>query len=291
MKKITIATRGSKLALWQANAVADALANAQEIETEIKIIKTSGDIEQNKPIHEIGGKEVFTREIDRALLDGEADIAVHSLKDVPGIIDERLIIAATLPRADARDSLIGAGSIAEIPASAKIGTSSPRRRSQLLGLRPDLEIVEIRGNVETRIEKQKHGEVDCTILAVAGLKRLGLDEYINPAEELLPAAGQGIIAVATANIELADILQSINHQPTYICASAERAAIAAFGGDCFSPIAVNAHINDDKLIVRGYYGELDGSNPINIEQVCKVSFEAAEKIGREIGLKLKEKSK
>lgn len=274
MKKLIIGTRGSALALKQTEMVIDAL----DCECEVKIIKTSGDKDKKTPLHEMGGKEVFTKEIDEALLCGEIDIAVHSCKDIAGDYDERISIAAYLPREDVRDSLIGFASINDIPKNAKIGTSSPRRKCQLKNLRPDLNIEDIRGNVGTRIKKVEIGEYDATILAVAGLKRLKLDIYINPVsrEQMLPAAGQAAIAITT-RVGEEKLVDKINHQETYICVTAERAAIYEYGGDCYSTIAVNAILNGDDLILNGY---VDGK---------KFQMNAPQKDAKNLGIRMGKK--
>ena len=276
-KKLIIGTRGSPLALKQTEMVIEALA----CDHEIKIIKTSGDKDQKTPLAEMGGKELFTKEIDEALLCGEIDIAVHSCKDIAGDYDERISVAAYLPREDVRDSLIGANSIAELPQNAKVGSSSPRRKAQLLTLRPDLQISDIRGNIETRIRKVQDGEYDATVLAVAGLKRLGLDEYINPVsiDEMLPAAGQAAIAITTRKGE-EELVQSINHDETYLTVSAERAAINEYGGNCYSTIAVHAKLDGDNINISGF---IDGktihkSGPIN----------EANSLGKKMGKELRD---
>lgn len=269
---IKIATRGSKLALTQANMVANLLGQ----ESEIYIIKTTGDIKSEEPLKHLGGKEVFTKEIDEALLSGSADIAVHSLKDVAGIIHPELEIIACLPREDARDILLGAESLDALKQGAKIGTSSPRRKAQLLNLRPDLEVVEFRGNVETRIKKLQDGIVDGTILAAAGINRLQMKLPVKWGylEGLIPAVGQGIICVMARKEKFN--LDRINHQPSFIAAVAERAALAAFGGNCYTPIAAHATING-KLKLAGFIASEDG------KKVFTTSVEGAEKDARKLG--------
>lgn len=277
-KKLIIGTRGSALALKQTEMTIQALG---DIETETVIIKTSGDIDKKTPLHEMGGKEVFTKEIDEALVNGDIDIAVHSCKDIAGDYDERISIAAYLPREDVRDSLIGATSINELPQGAKLGSSSPRRKSQLLTLRPDLQIEEIRGNVGTRIKKVEDGQYDATILAVAGLKRLGLTDYINPIAEdqMLPASGQAAIAITTRKGE-EDLVKNINHLETYITVSAERAAIYEYGGDCHSNIATYATLSEDILTLKGY---VEGKN----FEMSAASSQSVE-LGKKMGSKLRD---
>ena len=277
LKKLTIATRGSKLALIQAETVKSMLsAQFPQLVCELNIITTSGDKLQDVSLKDIGGKELFTKEIDEALLDGKADIAVHSAKDIPGEIPDGLEIAAILEREDVRDSLLGAKSVSDLPKNAKIGTSSPRRKAQLLYLRPDLQIVEFRGNLPTRIEKLQHGDVDATILAVAGLKRMGLNEHINPVEisQMLPAAGQAAIAIScrSEDEEIANLLDSINHRPSFICVAAERLIISAFGGNCYSPLAANAELLDSgKILLRAFYASEDGKKSKQISEEIELA--------------------
>lgn len=271
MDNIVIGTRGSSLALKQTEMVIAALAKAvPEIHCEIKIIKTTGDIEQNKPLHEIGGKEVFSREIDAAILEHQIDIAVHSLKDLPGILPEDIGIAAVLKREDAHDSLIGATSFADLPAGAKIGSSSPRRKAQILRMRPDLVVEEIRGNVQTRIDKVAAGEFAASILANAGLIRLGLSDKVNTLakDDFVPAIGQGVIAVTClrSNAYVFEQMQSINHTFSNFAAEIERKILVAFEGDCRSPVAANAEISGDKVLLRSFVASECGTK-------CKFFFD------------------
>lgn len=255
--KILIGTRGSSLALKQTEMVIAALKSAlPNLQTETKIIKTTGDIEATKPLHEIGGKAVFSREIDKAMLDYQIDIAVHSLKDLPGILPDDIYIAAVLPRADAHDTLIGAKSFADLKQGANVGSSSPRRKAQILKLRPDLNVSEIRGNVQTRIDKAANGEVDATILANAGLLRLGLNEHINTLskDDFTPAIGQGIIAITClkSNAYICELMQCINHMHSFFAAEIERKILIEFGGDCYSPVCANAEIAGDTVKLRSF---------------------------------------
>ncbi len=240
---IRIGTRGSPLALAQAHLVADALRAALGVETGIVPITTTGDMIQDRALAELGGKALWTKELDRALVEGRTDLSVHSMKDVETIRPDALVIAAMLERADTRDRLIGAESIETLPEGARIGTSSPRRTAQLLARRPDLCCAMIRGNVQTRLAKIESREFDATLLAAAGLDRLGLD--IGTPLDLLPAPAQGAIGVEilAERRDLAEILAAIDHRPTHVAVDAERAFLAALGGDCHSAIAALARDN------------------------------------------------
>lgn len=242
-RPLRIGTRGSPLALVQARLVADLLKAAHgwdDEAIEIVPIVTTGDVIQDRPLAEVGGKALWTKEIDRALADGRTDLSVHSMKDVETIRAATLVVAAMLPRADTRDRLIGAASLEALPAGARIGTSSPRRTAQVLNRRPDLHTVPIRGNVQTRLAKVERGEVDATLLAAAGLERLGIDA--GAALDLLPAPAQGAVGVEilAARDELGALLAPIDHRPTHDSVSAERAFLAALGGDCHSAVAALA---------------------------------------------------
>jgi len=244
---LRLGTRGSPLALVQANMVADALRAAHgwgEDAIEIVPVKTTGDAVQDRPLAEIGGKALWTKELDRALLDGAIDFAVHSMKDVETIRPEAIRIAAMLPRADVRDRLIGAGSIAALPHGARIGTSSPRRAAQLRHLRPDVSIVPFRGNVDTRLRKLAEGEAEATLLAAAGLERLERPDIgvAIPLEVMLPAPAQGAVGIEARADDAAmlALLARIDHAETHMCVAIERAFLAALGADCHSPVAALA---------------------------------------------------
>jgi len=238
-RPLRIGTRGSPLALAQARLVAEALS-AMGIDTEIVPITTTGDIVQDRPLAEVGGKALWTKELDRCLLDGRTDLSVHSMKDVETIRPDALAIAAMLERADSRDRLIGADRIEGLREGAKVGTSSPRRTAQLLARRPDLRCAPIRGNVQTRLARLDSGEYDATLLAAAGLDRLGLD--IGTPLDLLPAPAQGAIGVEilAERDDLRDLFEAIDHAPTHRAVAAERAFLAALGGDCHSAVAARA---------------------------------------------------
>jgi len=215
-------------------------------------VKTSGDRIQDRPLAEVGGKALWTKELDLALLAGETDCSVHSMKDVESERPETLTIAAMLPRGDVRDRLIGATSIEALPPGAVVGTSSPRRVAQLKRLRPDLHTVSIRGNVATRLAKREAGEVDATLLAAAGLDRLGRNEVGAAIDlsEMLPAAGQGAIGIECRadDVMTANLLRAIDHRPTHDAVLAERAFARALGGTCHSPVGAYARVEGDELI-------------------------------------------
>jgi hydroxymethylbilane synthase len=253
-RPFTIGTRGSPLALAQAHMVAAALERAHgwpEGCVAILPVRTSGDRIQDRPLAEVGGKALWTKELDLALLGGETDCSVHSMKDVESERPDTLVIAAMLERADVRDRLIGAASIADLPEGAIVGTSSPRRAAQLLRLRPDLRTASIRGNVDTRLAKCQASEVDATLLAAAGLDRLGRGEVGNTIEinEMLPAPAQGAIGIeCRANdVMTAALLRAIDHVSTHEAVEAERAFCRALGGTCHSPVAAYARITGDEI--------------------------------------------
>lgn len=268
---LRIGTRGSALALAQAAEVAAALAAANPelaapgaIET--VTIRTTGDKVQDRPLAEIGGKALFTKEIEEALRDGRIDVAVHSGKDIETFLPTGLVIAACLPREDPRDAFLSphAGSLATLGRGAAIGTSSPRRTAQILHERPDLSVKPMRGNIDTRIKKLDAGDFDAAILALAGLKRLGLAgraTAIIPVEQMLPAPAQGAIAleIRAEDERAARYAASIDHAPTSICVAAERAFLAVLGGDCRTPIAALAHIEDGAMRFRAAIFKPDGS--------------------------------
>lgn len=231
---------------------------------EIVAVKTSGDRIQDRPLAEVGGKALWTKELDLALLAGETDCSVHSMKDVESERPETLRIAAMLPRADVRDRLIGAASIAQLPNGARVGTSSPRRAAQLKRLRPDLELVSIRGNVDTRLAKCAAGEVDATLLAAAGLIRLGRDDVgvaIDP-DEMLPAPAQGAIGIECRSDDAttAALLKAIDHGETHQAVLAERAFCRALGGTCHSPVAAMARVQDGEIAFDCEILSEDGSD-------------------------------
>ena len=245
----TIGSRGSQLALWQARHIADSL-NALGVETRIEIIRTTGDHFETASLAQAGGKGLFTKEIEEALLAGQIDLAVHSLKDLPTDSPEGLDIAAIPLREDPHDALVGR-TMAQLAAGARVGTSSQRRSAQLLLLRPDLVIEPIRGNVDTRIRKVKEGQYAASLLAVAGLRRLGLDQEIAQvfsSEEMCPAPGQGALAVQTRTQgEAKDICARLDDTATRRAVTCERALLAALGGGCQLPVGALAEIQEGML--------------------------------------------
>jgi hydroxymethylbilane synthase len=273
---LRIGSRGSPLALIQARQAQTALAKACGIDPhaiEIKIIRTSGDKIVDRPLANAGGKGMFTKEIEEALLSGAIDFAVHSSKDIPAVLPVGLTLAAFLPREDPRDALVSgkAKTLRELPRDALVGTSSPRRQALLMRARPDLRIAPLRGNVETRLRKIEAGEMDAAILAVAGLKRLGLFSAMATAlevEEFLPAAGQGAIAIETrATDENARAHAAvIDDADTHAALAAERAFLAALGGSCHTPIAGHARLDGDIVRFRGLVAKTDGSDVIEVSR-------------------------
>jgi hydroxymethylbilane synthase len=242
--KLRIGSRGSQLALWQANHIAG-LLRGQGHSVEIEIIKTTGDRLQEFTFAEVGSKGMFTKEIEEALAAGRVDLAVHSLKDLPTELPEPFALAATPKRVDPRDAFVSVkyGSLAELPRGARVGTSSQRRRAQLRSLRPDIEAVEFRGNVDTRLRKLAEGQVDAILLAAAGLERLGKTEWVRERmepQDFCPAAGQGALGIETRKDDEATIaaVAFLDDAETRFAVTAERAALAALGGGCQVPIGV-----------------------------------------------------
>jgi len=292
---IRIGTRGSPLALRQADEVRARLMAAHGLKQgdfTTVVIKTSGDRVLDRPLAEIGGKELFTREIEQALLEGRVDLAVHSTKDMPTELPGGLAIAGYLAREDARDAFISlkAGSLSELPQGARVGTASPRRAAQALNLRPDLEVVPFRGNVETRLRKLEEGAADATFLALAGLKRLGLTAHVTSVvetAEMLPAIGQGAICVETRrdNEAVNALLAAIHHADTADCVTCERAFLAALDGSCRTPIAGLAEIAGGDIAFRGQVLSPDGREDERIE--ARGPRAEAARIGHDAGTALK----
>jgi hydroxymethylbilane synthase len=265
-QSIRIGTRGSPLALAQARMVREAVAAQGMREIEIVTIRTSGDRIQDRPLSEAGGKGLFTKEIEEALLAGSIDLAVHSAKDMPTALPDGLMLAACLPREDVRDAFISrkARSPRDLPQGAVIGTASLRRQAMMKRLRPDVSVVPLRGNVETRLRKLEAGEVDATLLALAGLKRLGLADKATAlldAQEFPPAVGQGAITIE-ARVDDATtraLLAKIDHADTSVALGCERAFLAVLDGSCRTPIAGHAVLDGDALSFRGMILRPDGS--------------------------------
>ena len=298
-QRLRIGTRGSPLALVQAEAVRTALVVHTEIETidqiEIVPIRTTGDRIKDRGLLEIGGKGLFTKEIEEALIDHRIDLAVHSSKDMPAAIPDGLVMDHYLEREDPRDAWLAAGRLAveDIPAGAKIGTGSLRRAAQILRLRPDLNIALIRGNLDTRIAKLKAGEVAATLLAVAGLKRLGRIEAatsIFEPDQMVPAAGQGAIGVETRRGDGATeaLIGQINHLATRAEVRAERACLAALHGDCRTPVGILARFNEGGLALRGRLLSPDGSQCF--EAALSGPADDAESLGCALGEALLEQA-
>jgi hydroxymethylbilane synthase len=293
---LRLGTRGSKLALTQTGLVRDALAKAIPAlaapdAIEIVVIRTTGDAIQDRPLSEAGGKGLFVKEIEEALLSGRIDGAVHSMKDMPTAQPAGLVIAAFLPREDARDVLIAGAitRIADLRNGAVVGTAALRRKAQLLYRRPDLEIVTLRGNVDTRLAKRERGEVEATVLAMAGLNRLGLKVGTPvPEDEMLPAVGQGAVCIECRvdDARMIEWLAAINHAPTRTCVTAEHAMLAVLDGSCRTPIAGHAIFDQDgALYLRGLIAKPDGSELIATDRNGPASD--AEAMGREAGDELK----
>ena len=290
MRIIRIGTRGSSLALLQTNMVREALARLEPgIATEVCTVKTTGDILSDTPLDTIGGKGVFVKEIERRLLDDEIDLAVHSLKDMQAMLPQGLAIGAYLEREDPRDMLFSASghTLEDLPAGARVGTSSMRRRCQVRMLRPDLHVVDIRGNVPTRLGKVGN-TVDAVVLAAAGVRRLGLKEGTAlDIRSMVPSPGQGIIAVEarSSDRELKALLERIDHRPTRICAEAEREFLAALGSDCNLPAGAYATLDSGEAV--SILGMLGSPDERCMEQMHMQGADPA--VGRRLALALKER--
>ncbi|MCG8551143.1 MAG: hydroxymethylbilane synthase [Desulfobacterales bacterium] len=285
---ICIGTRGSMLALWQANHVKETIEKSfPDIQVDINIIKTTGDRITDRPLAMVGGKGLFVKEIESALLDGTIDLAVHSMKDMPGELPEGLVIGAIPERANPFDVLIsGQGALFKnYPQGAVIGTSSLRRGSQLKHLRPDLEIKSIRGNLDTRLKKLKSGEYTAIVLAAAGLERLGqggeITEYLTETD-MVPAVGQGALCIETreSDPDMADILSVLDHDPTRICVTGERAFLKEIEGSCHIPVACFGKIRDSRVILAAVVASEDGKSLI--KETIDSSPEQVTEKGREL---------
>ena len=292
--RLIIGSRGSRLALWQAEKIREGLIRLNpDFEIQIDVIKTTGDVKPD-PLSVIGGKGVFTKELEDALLDKRIDIAVHSLKDLPTIIPERLSISAICEREDPRDALVlrngaNAASLRELPEKSVVGTSSQRRLSQLKALRSDLIVKDLRGNVDTRVRKLDEGQYDALILASAGLIRLGLRDRISApiaTSEMLPAVGQGAIAIEVRADDLAAIeaTSKLNHRETELACRAERAFLRSLGGGCQFPIAAHAIVNGAMLKLEGLVAKPDGSAILR-DQLSRAITEA-DLLGSELAERL-----
>lgn len=295
---VRIGTRGSPLALRQANEVRDKLIAAHGWDDQaiaIEIIQTSGDRIKHRPLREFGGKGLFTKEIEEALLSDTIDMAVHSMKDLETDLPDGLVVGTLLEREDVRDAFLSprAASLAELPEGARLGTASLRRQAQVKRARPDLDVVPFRGNVETRLRKLHAGEADATLLALAGLRRLGLEDrataLLEP-DEMLPAIGQGAIGIEVRanNAAIRELLAPIHDEETAICIAAERAFLAALDGSCHTPIAGLAVLNGERLAFRGEILTPDGRDSHETTREGAVGDAAA--MGADAGAELRDRA-
>lgn len=294
--KIVVGTRGSKLALIQTNWVVEELKKSNpHVEFEVKVIKTKGDLVTNVPLHKIGDKGLFTKEIEQELLDGVIDLAVHSMKDMPSTLPEGLKFASVPKREDPRDVLIlrdGYTSIEDLPKGAKIGTGSKRRTYQLLNHRQDLEIIPIRGNIDTRIRKIQDENLDGVVLAAAGLIRAGLENRISyylPSDVVVPAPAQGALAleIRANDDKIEEIISHIKDEDTEIQVAAERGFLKGVNGSCHVPMGAYCEIKGDRLRLTGLYGDEEGNKLIikskegEVENANKLGLELAEEVLKE----------
>jgi hydroxymethylbilane synthase len=293
---LRIGTRGSPLALAQAETVRgllapsalEARAGIRPRDADIVVIKTSGDQLLDRTLADAGGKGLFTKEIDEALLAGRVDLAVHSLKDVPTWLPDGIVLAAILEREDPRDAFISrkARRLFDLPMGARVGTASLRRQAQILHRRPDLKVALLRGNVQTRLRKLDEGAIDATLLALAGLKRLGRADVataILDTDEMLPAPGQGAIAVAcrTGDGALRERLRDLDHPASRDAVAAERAMLEVLDGSCRTPIAALARVDGDRLALKGLVAKPDGSRVVSGAREGAASDAA--RLGRDLG--------
>lgn len=292
-KKLVVGTRSSQLALWQADYVISCLQERYPgLELEKRLMTTKGDQILNAPLAKIGGKGLFTKELETAMLEGEIDLAVHSLKDMPVVVPEGLVITAITERADPGDALVSPryNSFEELPQGAKVGTSSLRRKAQLLHARPDLQIHDLRGNVNTRLRKMEEEGFDAIILAAAGLKRLGFQDRIRqllPQALCLPAVGQGALAIETrlADAATREMLAFLNDPATRACTMAERSFLAAVEGGCQVPVGVHAVMTEpEQLQVEAIIASLDGKTLLR--DSLTGAADDAQQMGTELANKL-----
>ena len=294
MKKVTIATRGSQLALWQAEHIKSRLmAQYEGLEVELLILKTKGDIILDVPLAKVGGKGLFVKEIEEALLAGTADLAVHSMKDVPMVLPEGLTLGAVPEREVCTDLFLSEkyAALEDLPQGAKLGTSSLRRQSQALALRPDLEVAMLRGNVETRLRKMKEGQYDAIILARAGVKRLGLgaslQQDLTP-PSFLPAVGQGALGIEIRDDrpEMRELVAFLDHSPTRLCVTAERAFLRRLDGGCQVPIAAHAVLEGEELCLEALVADPLGKVVFRDTVRCAATLEEADAAGQKLAEKL-----
>ncbi|GFM36699.1 hydroxymethylbilane synthase [Desulfovibrio psychrotolerans] len=292
MKNIVIATRGSKLALWQANHIKDCIERQHSgaVSVDLLVLKTKGDIILDVPLAKVGGKGLFVKEIEEALLDGRADLAVHSMKDVPMELPEGLVLGTIPQREDASDTFLSVhhDSLDALPQGATVGTSSLRRQSQLLTLRPDLNVVSLRGNVDTRLRKLMENQFDAIIMATSGLKRLGLTaprhEILGP-PRFLPAVGQGALGIEyhAEREDVRSLLAFLEHTPTRICVEAERGFLFGLQGGCQVPIAGHAVMTGEETFsLTGFVADLEG------RRIIRHTVSGAAQEARAVGLRLAE---
>ena len=289
---LVIGTRGSPLAMRQAGLVREALAGrfGDELPAEVRVVRTRGDVDR-RSLSQIGGQGVFTAELERALLDGRVDLAVHSLKDLPTTMDPRLRLAAIPEREDVRDILVsrGGAGLQDLPEGASVATGSARRRAQLAAARPDLAFVDLRGNVDTRLAKVAAGEVDAVVLAAAGLRRLGREQeiscHLDPLT-VLPAPGQGALGLQMrADDDRAGLVAALSHPPTLAAVTAERAVLAGLGGGCGTPIGAWGRSEDGGLRVDGAVLSPDGRD--STRDSVRGPLEAAERLGADLAGRVK----
>ena len=293
MKDITIATRGSKLALWQANHIKARLETQYPgLGVTLLTIKTKGDKILDVPLAKVGGKGLFVKEIEEALLDGRADLAVHSMKDVPTELPDGLVVGVNPQREDNTDTLLSVdyADLDALPEGASVGTSSLRRGSQLKALRPDLEIRDLRGNVDTRLAKLMDGQYDAIVMATAGLKRLGLSapkQAVLAPPRFLPAVAQGALGIEyVENGPMAEVLAFLDHRESKITVQAERGFLTGLDGGCQVPIASHAELDGDVVRLTGFLADVDGSNPIRLH--AEGSADAAFDLGLGLAKKVLE---
>lgn len=291
-ENVIIGTRSSKLALWQANHIADLLREKYPgIAVELRHIATTGDKILDVPLAKIGGKGLFTKELESEMLAGRIDLAVHSLKDMPVELPEGLVLAAVTRRRDPGDALVSPRykTLERLPRGAKVGTSSLRRRAQLLNARPDLVVSDLRGNVTTRLEKLENEGLDAIVLAVAGLKRLNLESYITqvlPKEICLPAVGQGALAIETrrGDARTLELISFLNDPETSVAAAAERAFLKEVEGGCQVPVGVYASFSGEVLTVEAIIADIGGKTVVRDK--IKATADEARRAGKELAARM-----
>jgi hydroxymethylbilane synthase len=288
MATLRIGSRGSQLALWQANHVAE-LLRGRGHEVSIEIIKTTGDKITEIALSKVGTKGMFTKEIEEALAEGRVDLAVHSLKDLPTELSDQFTLGAILPREDARDAFVSQkfSSLASLPKGARVGTSSLRREAQLRAMRPDLQVLSLRGNVDTRLRKLEGGEFEAIILAAAGLKRLGREEMVRerlPLDEMCPAAGQGALAieVRAADSGTAAAIAFMDDAPSRATTSCERALLNGLGGGCQVPIGAHAEFSGEQLVLTAVVASPDGTRVLRERQMDREAKKLGESVAHQL---------